>query len=156
SAQTFTVTAPPVPTLTSLSPNSGNQGSAVPVTLTGANFISGATIAVSDPGVTVSNVVVVNSTWITAPLTIANNPNLAGDNVTVTTSGGISGPQVFTVNAPSVTSATFTFNIPMNGGVSLVTSDPGTTTTVLHAQASSATQSSAAVGSSKLAAPATS
>jgi hypothetical protein len=61
------------------------------------------------------------------------------------TSNGTSASVTFTVNGSTSTSATLTFNIPMNCGVSLVTSDSGTTTTVLHAQADS----------SKLAAPAT-
>ena len=45
-AQTFTVTVPlppGTPTLTSVSPNQGIRGTTVAVTLTGTNFVAGAT-----------------------------------------------------------------------------------------------------------------
>ena len=60
-AQTFTVTlpAPGAPTLTSVAPNQGIRGTTVAVTLTGTNFVVGATtVAVSGAGVTVNTVVV--------------------------------------------------------------------------------------------------
>ena len=50
---------PGAPTLTSVAPNQGTQGTTVAVTLTGTNFVVGATtVAVSGAGVTVTNVVV--------------------------------------------------------------------------------------------------
>ena len=61
------------PTLTSISPNSGVQGQGVAVTLTGTNFIAGATIGVSGAGITVSNTTVASATQITATFTIAGN-----------------------------------------------------------------------------------
>ena len=70
-AQTFTINPPPAPgtpTLTSVSPNQGLQGTTVVVTLTGTNFVVGATtvnIGVGG-GVTVTNVVVGSSTSLTA------------------------------------------------------------------------------------------
>lgn len=97
-AQTFTVN-PPAPTLTSVSPPSGTQGTTVVVTLTGTNFVAGATVAVSGTGVTVSNVTVVSGTSITATFTIASDATTGGRNVTVATAGGTSGAQTFTVNA---------------------------------------------------------
>src|SRR5262249_32976059 len=99
-AQTFTVNAPPAPTLTSISASSGVQGTAMNETLTGTNFVSGATVAVSGTGVTVSNLAVVNSTTITATFTVAANAAVGPDAVTVTTIGGTSGSRPFTVNAP--------------------------------------------------------
>ena len=60
-ARIFTITlpAPGAPTLTSVTPNQGIQGSTVAVTLTGTNFVVGATtVNVSGGGVTVNNVVV--------------------------------------------------------------------------------------------------
>ena len=55
------------PTLTSVSPNQGIQGTTVAVTLTGTNFVVGATtVTVSGSGVTVTNVVVGSSTSLTA------------------------------------------------------------------------------------------
>ena len=71
------------PTLTSISPASGVQGSTVPVTLTGTDFVAGATVAVSNPGVAVSNVVVVSGTQITATFTIGAGAALGAANVTV-------------------------------------------------------------------------
>ncbi len=107
-AQPFTVNlAPPTPpTLTSISPNSGAQGQSVPVTLTGTNFVAGATIALSGAGITVSSTTVVSATQITATFTIAANAATGAQNVTVTTSGGTSGAQSFTVNLapPTLTS----------------------------------------------------
>ena len=69
-AQAFTVNLAP-PTLTSISPNSGVQGQGVAVTLTGTNFVAGATIGVSGAGITVSNTTVVSATQITATFAIA-------------------------------------------------------------------------------------
>src|SRR6202035_110974 len=94
------------PTLTSISPNSGEQGQDVAVTLTGTNFIAGATIGVSGAGITVSSTTVVSATQITATFTIAANAATGAQNITVTTSGGTSGAQPFTVNLapPTLTS----------------------------------------------------
>ena len=106
---TFTVTAPP--TLTSISPTGGVQGSNVPVTLTGTNFAANATVNVSGSGVTVSNVVVVSATQITATFGIAANATVGGDTVTVTSSGVTTSGVTFTVTAtPTLTSIS-----PTNG-----------------------------------------
>ena len=104
-AVTFTVNQAP-PTLTSISPNSGTQGQAVPVTLTGTNFVAGATVAVSGAGITVSGTTVVSATQITATFTIAADAATGAQNVTVTTSGGTSAAVTFTVNQapPTLTS----------------------------------------------------
>jgi hypothetical protein len=108
-AVTFTVNAgaTPAPTLASISPTSGAQGAAVPVTLTGTNFVAGATINISGAAdITVSNLTVVSGTSITATLTLAPTAALGARNVSVTTSGGTSGTVSFTVNAaaPTLTS----------------------------------------------------
>ena len=64
-AQTFTINPPPgpgTPTLTSVAPNQGLRGTTVAVTLTGTNFVVGATtVNVGGGGVTVNNVVVGSS-----------------------------------------------------------------------------------------------
>ena len=68
-AQTFTITlpAPGAPTLTSVSPNQGIRGTTVAVTLTGTNFVVGATtVNVGGGGVTVNTVVVGSATSLTA------------------------------------------------------------------------------------------
>ncbi len=110
-AQAFTVNLAP-PTLTSISPNSGVQGQGVAVTLTGTNFITGATIGVSGAGITVSNTTVVSATQITATFAIAGNTSTGAQNVTVTTSSGTSGAQPFIVDllVPTLSSTN-----PVNG-----------------------------------------
>ncbi len=61
---TLTVSSPVAPTVTGVNPSSGLLGGGTPVTLTGTNFASGA--AVTFGGTAATNVVVVNSTQITA------------------------------------------------------------------------------------------
>ena len=113
-AQPFTVNLAP-PTLTSISPNSGVQGQSVPVTLTGTNFVAGATIGLSGAGITVSSTTVVSATQITATFTIAANAATGAQNVTVTTSGGTSGAQSFTVNLPPPTLTSISPNSGVQG-----------------------------------------
>ena len=90
--QTFTVNAtlpPPVPTLTSVSPNQGAQGITVAVTLTGTNFVVGATtVAVAGAGVTVNNVVVGSTTSLTANFVLDPAAATGVRSVTVTTATG--------------------------------------------------------------------
>ncbi len=104
----FTINLPP-PTLTSVAPNQGFRGETVAVTLTGTNFVAGATtVAVGGGGVTVANVVVGSSTSLTASfvldLAAADGPRP----VTVTTAGGTSGPQTFTIAQHGVETFVFT------------------------------------------------
>jgi hypothetical protein len=63
-AVTLTVTSPVAPTVTSVSPSSGPLGGGTPVTITGTNFASGASVTFG--GAAATNVVAVNSTQITA------------------------------------------------------------------------------------------
>ncbi len=102
----YSAPAPAAPTLSSINPTSGSRGAVVPVTLTGTNFVAGATVAVSGTGVTVSGVAVVGPTSITATFTIATNATLSARNVTVTTGGGTSGAVTFTVTAPAAPTLT--------------------------------------------------
>jgi 6-phosphogluconolactonase (cycloisomerase 2 family) len=98
--QTFTVN-PPAPTLTSVAPTAAVQGTTQSVTLTGTNFVAGATVNVSGTGITVSNINVVNGTTITADLTLAVNATVGARNVTVTTAGGTTAAQTLTVQLPA-------------------------------------------------------
>ena len=110
-AQTFTVNPPPpaAPTLTSVSPNQGIRGTTVAVTLTGTNFVVGATtVNVAGGGVTVNNVVVGSTTSLTANFVLDLAARLGARTVTVTTAGGTSGGQTFTINVPTG-SQTFNF-----------------------------------------------
>jgi 6-phosphogluconolactonase (cycloisomerase 2 family) len=101
-AQTFTINPPP-PTLATVNPNQGAQGGTRTVTLTGTNFVPGATsVSVSGSNVTVSNVNVSSATQLTADFAVALSAALGARNVTVTTAGGTSGAQTFTVIAGPV------------------------------------------------------
>ena len=61
---TFSAAAVAMPTVTSVSPNSGSTAGGTSVTITGTNFASGATVTFG--GAAATNVVEVNSTTITA------------------------------------------------------------------------------------------
>jgi IPT/TIG domain len=103
-AVTFTVTAKSqTPTLSSISPVSGTQGSSVTVTLTGTNFTAGATVGVSGSGVSAGAVAFVSATQITAPLNIGAAAATGVYNVSVTTQAGTSATKPFTVTAGSQT-----------------------------------------------------
>ena len=155
---TFTVTKPSPPTLASIAPASGAQGSTVAVTLTGTNFLSGATIAVGNPGIAVSQVSVVHSNQITASFAIGATVPAGAVTVTVTTSAGTSGTANFnvTVPAPTLTSvnpATGAQNssVPVtltgsnfSSSAGLQVSNPGVTVSNLYVV--SATQITATLG----------
>ncbi|MBI4471822.1 MAG: matrixin family metalloprotease [Acidobacteria bacterium] len=80
---------PPPPTLGSINPTTGVQGQNVNATLTGTNFVAGATtVAVSGTEVTAGAINVISSTSLTVTLTISPNAALGDRTVTVTTSGG--------------------------------------------------------------------
>ena len=103
---TFTVN--PAPSLTSITPDNGNQGAVVPVTIAGSN-LTGATIN-APTGITVSAVTVTASS-ITATFTISSTAPTGAQSVTVTAGGVTSSAVTFTVNpAPALTSIT-----PNNG-----------------------------------------
>jgi hypothetical protein len=119
--QGFTINLPP-PTLNSVSPNQGLRGETVAVTLTGTNFVAGATVVnVSGADATASNVVVVSPTSLTASVVIDPAAAVGVRTITVTTAGGTSGSQPFTINLPAPGSATFTFT----GGEQLFTVPAG-------------------------------
>jgi hypothetical protein len=87
-------------TLSSISPNTGVQGTVVPVTITGTGFTLASAVNVSGTGITVGNFTVVNANTVTATFTIAATATLGARNVTVTTPAGTSNAATFTVVAP--------------------------------------------------------
>jgi len=97
-------------TVSSVAPNQGAQGAAVPVTITGTGFAAGATVGLSGTGVTASNVAVGSATQITATLTIAGGAALGARDVTVTNSNGgtVTLTGGFTVASAAPTTATLT------------------------------------------------
>jgi len=117
-AVTFTVTPVPVPTLTSIAPNSGAQGSAVSVTLTGANFVTGDNVVItpSATGVSVSGVSVVSPTTMTAVITSTGAAALGAVNVAAVSTTGSSATQPFTItSAPPPTAPVLTALNPIQG-----------------------------------------
>jgi hypothetical protein len=103
---TFTVVVPPVPALTSISPNTGVRNTVVPVTLTGTNLTGTTAVSVSGSGVGVAGINVVNDTSVTVNFTVSAGASLTARNVTVTTSGGTSNTVTFTVQGATLASIT--------------------------------------------------
>jgi prepilin-type N-terminal cleavage/methylation domain-containing protein len=98
------------PEVLSTSPSSRGQGAANQViTIIGKNFISGGSLASSfGAGITVNSTTFVDSTHLTANITIANNAAVGPRDVTVTSGNGRTGVghNVFTVNAAPVVTST--------------------------------------------------
>jgi len=118
-ASTFTVNSV-VPAITSIGPSSGTPGQAVPVTITGANFLAGATLSISGTGVTAGSVQVINAASITATLAIAPSAPNGAYNVTVTTSAGTSNAATFTVHPAASGPPTITGIAPPSGALGQV------------------------------------
>src|SRR3989442_8447811 len=88
-------------TVSAVTPNRGTMGTTVAVTIDGSGFVSGATVS-AGTGITVSNVVFVSSTRLTASLAIAGGATSGLRDVTVTNpdNGGGTLTNGFTVNPP--------------------------------------------------------
>jgi hypothetical protein len=94
----FTVTAPPAPTVTGVSPNSGNQGQTMDVTITGSKFDSDVygtlarahdvTTVSLGSGITINSFTLNSSDQITANIAISNSAAPGVRDVSVTTPGG--------------------------------------------------------------------
>lgn len=86
----------------SISPARGVVTSTVPVTITGKNFVAGATLVIEGgSGVTASNVTVSSSTTITANLAIAANAAGGNRTIKVRSNNKTSGGKNFFVQIPS-------------------------------------------------------
>jgi hypothetical protein len=103
----FTVIpAGPAPTVISITPNSGNSGSAVSIgNLTGTNFISGASVKLSrtgNPDLFASNVNVLDSAHLMCTFTLPAGTSPGSWDVTVKNTDGQSGilPNGFMINNP--------------------------------------------------------
>jgi hypothetical protein len=99
------------PTLTSASPSSGAQGTNISVTLTGTNFVSGATCNFG-AGITVNSCAFSSSTQLTAAISIAAGATVGTRTVVVTNPDGASASLVngFAVQAPpGATHINFTY-----------------------------------------------
>jgi hypothetical protein len=91
------------PTLTSISPAQGFQGTTVAVTLTGTN-LTGATAVTAGPGVTATITGTPTATTVTANFVISGGAAATARNVTVTTPIGTTNAVTFTVQNPTLTS----------------------------------------------------
>lgn len=91
-----------LPELASLSASSGLIGTSVTETLTGTSFAAGSIVKVSGSLVSVSNVTVNSPASITATFFIDPQATIGARNVTVTTPGGTSPAQTFTVSNAGV------------------------------------------------------
>ncbi|MGA9673360.1 MAG: IPT/TIG domain-containing protein [Terracidiphilus sp.] len=99
---TFSNASGPQPTVTSVSPGIGPTAGGTAVTITGTNFVTGASVTIG--GTSATNVVVVNGTTITATTPVGTAGAVA---VTVNNPGGLSGSlaSAFTyVPSPTVSS----------------------------------------------------
>jgi Domain of unknown function (DUF1929)/Legume lectin domain/Chitobiase/beta-hexosaminidase C-terminal domain/PKD domain len=82
--RTITVATAPAPTLSSVSPNTGQQGKTnVTVVLTGSNFLSSPSCSFG-PGTTINSCTYNSSTKITASINILASATVGARNVTVT------------------------------------------------------------------------
>jgi Concanavalin A-like lectin/glucanases superfamily/IPT/TIG domain len=133
--RTFTTSACPPPTVTSISPTAGSTAGGTSVTITGTNF-TGAT-GVTIGGAAATSVVVVSATSITA-ITPARTAG-AKDVVVTTPSGSGTGTGLFTYLAPptvttnaatalTATGATLNGTVTSNGTATTVTFEYGLTT----------------------------
>ena len=97
----------PVPTLSSVLPSSGTRGTTLSVTLQGTGFFSGVTSVSFGDSISVSSLIVVNPTTLTAQLTIKAGavPGVRGISVTNAGPGGGTStlPSAFAVANPAPT-----------------------------------------------------
>jgi hypothetical protein len=95
--------APPAPkrgaTVVWLTPSAGQAGSTVQIAVTGADFAPESTLAVSGPGVEISEVKVESASRITATLKIAAGAAPGVRGITVRAPTGTSNPANFRINA---------------------------------------------------------
>ncbi len=113
---TFSAVSGPAPTVTSVSPSSGTTAGGTSVTITGTNFVSGATVTFGSAAAT--NVVVVNSTSITATSPAGSSGAVT---LTVTNPGALSGSLAngFTYVVPPAVSSLSPNNGPAAGGTAV-------------------------------------
>lgn len=101
----FTISVPPAPTLTGLSPAVGGRTETLNVVFTGTGFANGVSSLNIPAGITLNSTTVDSPTQITANITISAAAVLGAHNFSVTNApaGGTSGNQTFTVQNPAPT-----------------------------------------------------
>jgi hypothetical protein len=141
-AQAFTYTLPS-PTISSISPNSGPTSGGTPVTITGTNFQSGATVTFGARPAT--DVVVVSATSITARTPLGPPSEQLAVNVTVTNpdSTSASANGAFTYTVPALVVLSITPNTALPSGA---TGAASTSVTIFGAGFTTALATSVSVG----------
>jgi hypothetical protein len=91
--------------LTSIAPNTAQQGTSVPVMITGSNLLAVTGLSASGPGVTVNSYSVVNNTTVTATLTIATDALVSPGVITAATLDGANVSITFTITAGTAPAA---------------------------------------------------
>ena len=111
SVQATTTVTGTTPNVNAVSPNNGNSGSTVSVSIDGSLFQAGATVNVG-AGISVSNVAFVSSTRLTATFTIASDAAAGPRDVTVSNPGGAGSTLTrgFTVTTPQTVTMTLVYN----------------------------------------------
>lgn len=90
----------PLPAISSVSPNSGQQGATLDITVTGANFTGALLVSFGDK-ITVNNFSVSSDSQITTNITIAADAATGTRDVSVTNGWGVTTlPSAFTVKTP--------------------------------------------------------
>ena len=113
-----------IPTVTAITPNSGPISGGTVVSITGTNFVTGATVTIGTAAAT--NVTVNSATSITATTGVSTAGAM---NVVITTAGGASAPLVggFTYAVVTVSRITPNFG-PISGGTTVTITGTGFTT----------------------------
>ena len=110
------------PTLTSISPASGNRGTTgLAVTLTGTGLTGTTAVNFANTGVMVTGFTVTSATTVTATINIAAGATAGAGNVTVTGAGGTSNAVTFTVTVPPIGLTSISPNTGVLGTTETVT-----------------------------------
>ena len=138
----FTVTAPALPTLTSITPNSGVRGGGpVSVTLTGTNLTGATSVNIVGANITIGSFTVnAAGTQITTTINPGINASTGTHNVTVTTPNGTTNILTFRVVGSTLTFTstgltTGTANRNVKNGTITITNNTGANAAALHLSA---------------------
>jgi hypothetical protein len=108
-ADAFTVAAS-APTVTAVSPSTGNQGDAVGVTISGTNFAKGAAVTLAPPDkITVTNVNVLNSSTLTGVINVCSGAAAGDHDVTVTNTDNQAGTKTAGFKVSAIRPSTYSY-----------------------------------------------
>jgi RHS repeat-associated protein len=119
SSNSSALTVNPLAVISTLTPNSGQTGQSLTVTVTGqfSNFLQGATVASFGAGITVVSTKVTDATHLTLNISIAGNASVGPRTVTLTTGAEVASlTNGFTVSAAGGNPTITDFN-PKSGSI---------------------------------------